>query len=149
MIKNIEIAGKDVKFDTSLSWMFLYKTQFGSDPIDIIMPAIKAAVPLFENAGNTLTAADIDMITDVLSEMNVTEGLQLIWALAANAQKDIDEPTAWYHGFDTFPLDEILAGIVPALVESCLSTKKFQALSQAAKKAVPKKRTSRASSRQA
>jgi len=144
MIKNIEIAGKDVKFDTSLSWMFLYKTQFGSDPIDI-----KAAVPLFENAGNTLTAADIDMITDVLSEMNVTEGLQLIWALAANAEKDIDEPSAWYHEFDTFPLDEILAGIVPAIVESCLSTKKFQALSQAAKKAVPKKRTSRASSRQA
>lgn len=43
MIKTIEIDGKNVKFDTSLSWMFVYKMQFGTDPIDIIMPAIKAA----------------------------------------------------------------------------------------------------------
>jgi len=96
-------------------------------------------LPLFENAGNTLTAADIDLITDVLSEMNVTEGLQLIWALAANAEKDIDEPSAMVSRIRYVPLDEILAGIVPAIVESCLSTKKFQALSQAAKKAVPKR----------
>lgn len=146
MIKTVEIDGKNVKFDTSLSWMFVYKMQFGTDPIDIIMPAIKAAVPLFESVGKTLTSTDIDMITDVLSEVNVTEGLQLIWALAKNGDKEVDDPSAWFHQFERFPMDEILGSIVPSLVESCISTKKFKALSQAVKKAVPKKKqTSKAS----
>ncbi len=146
MIKTVEIDGKNVKFDTSLSWMFVYKMQFGTDPIDIIMTAIKAAVSLFESVGKTLTSTAIDMITDVLSELNVTEGLQLIWALAKNGDKEVEEPSTWFHQFERFPMDEILGSIVPSLVESCISTKKFKALSQAVKKAVPKKKqTSKAS----
>ena len=140
MIKTMEISGKDVQFDTSLSWMLLYRTQFGADPIDIVMPAIKAAIPLFERAGDELTEADLDMLTDVLSEINLTEGLQLIWSLARNADRKIADPESWYHGFDNFPLDDILSEIVPALVESCISTKKFEALSETVKKAVPKKK---------
>jgi hypothetical protein len=147
MIKTITISDKEIKFDTALSWMFIYRTQFGNDPVDIIMPAIKAAVPLFDNISGDFTAADIDMLTDVLSEINITEGLQMIWALARNANKDIDEPTVWYRAFDNFPLDEVLTEIVPALVESCISTKKYKALSQAMAKAVPKKKqTSKVSS---
>ncbi len=33
MIKTIEIDGKNVKFDTSLSWMFVYKMQFGTNQL--------------------------------------------------------------------------------------------------------------------
>ena len=147
MIKTITISDKVIKFDTALSWMFIYRTQFGNDPVDIIMPAIKAAVPLFDNIGAEFTAADIDMLTDVLSEVNITEGLQMIWALARNANKDIAEPSLWYHEFDNFPLDDVLTEIVPAITESCISTKKYKALSQAVVKAVPKKKqTSKASS---
>lgn len=62
--------------------MFLYKTQFGSDPDRHHHAGHQGGgAEAFENAGNTLTAADIDMITDVPSEMNITEGLQLIWRL--------------------------------------------------------------------
>ena len=46
MVKTIKIGERDVRFDTSLAWMFKYRTQFGHDPIDVIMPAIKAAIPL-------------------------------------------------------------------------------------------------------
>ena len=48
MVKTIKIGERDVRFDTSLAWMFKYRTQFGHDPIDVIMPAIKAAIPLVE-----------------------------------------------------------------------------------------------------
>ena len=140
MIKTIEISGRDVQFDTSLSWMLLYRTQFGSDPIDIVMPAIKAAIPLCNRAGEEFTEADYDLLTDVLSEISLTEGLQLIWSLARNADRKIDDPANWYHGFENFPLDDVLSEIVPALVESCISTKKFKALSETVKKAVPKKK---------
>lgn len=139
MIKTIKIDERDVRFDTSLAWMFKYKAQFGNDPIDVIMPAIKAAIPLVEIEDGKLTLADLDLLTDILSELNFTEALQLIWALAANGDKEIDNPEVWYSTFEFFPLDEVLSEVGPALFESCISTKKFKALSQKLKKAVPKK----------
>lgn len=147
MVKTITIGERDVRFDTSLSWMFKYRTQFGHDPIDVIMPAIKAAIPLVEIDGGKLTIADLDLLTDILSELNFTEALQLIWAIAANGDKDIDDPEVWYSRFELFPLDDVLKEIGPALLESCMSSKKFKALSQKLKKAVPKTSASKQSSK--
>lgn len=138
MIKTIKIGERDVRFDTSLAWMFKYRTQFGHDPIDVIMPAIKAALPLVEIEEGKLTIADLDLLTDILGELNFTEALQLIWAVAANGDKDINDPATWYREFDFFPLDEVISEVGPALLESCISTKKFKALSQKLKKTVPK-----------
>ena len=138
MIKTIKIGERDVRFDTSLAWMFKYRTQFGHDPIDVLMPAIKAALPLVEIEGGKLTIADLDLLTDILGELNFTEALQLIWAVAANGDKDIDDPETWYSRFDFFPLDEVLTAVGPALFKSCISSKKYKALSQQLKKAVPK-----------
>lgn len=123
MVKTIKIGARDVRFDTSLAWMFKYRTQFGHDPIDVIMPAVKAALPLVEIEGGKLTIADLDLLTDILGELNFTEALQLIWAVAANGDKDIDDPETWYSKFEFFPLDEVLTEIAPALFESCISTK--------------------------
>ena len=140
MIKTIRIGERDVRFDTSLAWMFRYRTQFGKDPIDVIMPAIKAALPLVELENGEITLSDLDLITDVAGELNFVDALQLIWALAANGDRNIDNPEVWYGQFEYFPLDEVLYEIGPALMESCISTKKFEALSQSLKKAVPKKK---------
>lgn len=137
MVKTIKIGERDVRFDTSLAWMFKYRTQFGHDPIDVIMPAIKAAIPLVEIEGGKLTIADLDLLTDILGELNLTEALQLIWALAANGNRDIDDPATWYAGFEYFPLDDILTEIAPAVFESCISSKKYRALSEKITKAVP------------
>ena len=137
MVKTIKIGERDVRFDMSLSWMFRYRTQFGHDPIDVIMPAIKAAIPLIEIEGGKLTIADLDLLTDILGELDLTEALQLIWSLAANGNKDIDDPATWYAGFDYFPLDDILTEIAPAVFESCISSKKYRALSGKLKAAVP------------
>lgn len=137
MVKTIRIGERDVRFDTSLAWMFKYRTQFGHDPLDVLMPAIKAAIPLVEIEGGKLTIADLDLLTDILGELNFTEALQLIWALAANGDREIDDPETWYSKFEFFPLDEVLTEVAPTLFESCISTKKFKALSQKLKKAVP------------
>ena len=138
MIKTLKIGERDVRFDTSLAWMFKYRTQFGHDPIDVIMPAIKAALPLVELEDGKITIADLDLMTDILGELNFTEALQLIWAVAANGDRDIDNPEVWYSQFEMFPLDEVLTEIGPVLFESCISTKKFKALSRKIQKAVPK-----------
>ena len=139
MIKTIKIGEEDVRFDTSLAWMFKFRSQFGHDPIDVIMPAVKAAVPLVELEGGELTLADFDLVTDILGEISFTDALQLIWALAANGNRDIEEPEVWYGRFEFFPLDEVLTEVAPAMMESCISSKKYKALSQSIRKAVPKK----------
>ena len=137
MVKTIKIGERDVRFDTSLAWMFKYRTQFGHDPIDVIMPAVKAALPLVEIEDGKLTIADLDLLTDILGELNFTEALQLIWAVAANGDRDINDPETWYSQFEFFPLDDVLTSVAPALFESCISSKKYKALSQKLKKAVP------------
>ena len=68
MIKTLKIGERDVRFDTSLAWMFKYRTQFGHDPIDVIMPAVKAALPLVELEDGKLTIADLDLMTDIIGE---------------------------------------------------------------------------------
>ena len=139
MIKTIQIGEKDIQFNTSLSWMFKYRSQFGHDPLDVLMPAIKAAIPLVNIDGMTLTLTDLDMLTDVLGELELTEALQLIWSLAANADPSIGDPERWYAGFDYFPLDEVLVTIGPAIFQSCISTKKYKALSQSLVTTAPMK----------
>lgn len=138
MVKTIKIGERDVRFDTSLAWMFKYRSQFGHDPIDILMPIVKAALPLVGIDGGKLTIADLDLLTDILGELNFTEALQLVWAVAANGDRDIDDPETWYSQFDLFPLDEVLIEVGPALFESCISSKKYKALSKKLKAAVPK-----------
>lgn len=141
MIKTIRIGEQDVQFNTSLSWMFKYKAQFGHDPMDVLMPAIKAAIPLVNLDRSTLTLTDLDMLTDVIGEMEMTEALQLVWAIAANADSGISDPERWYGSFEYFPLDEILTTIAPAIFQSCISTKKFKALSESLATMVPQTTT--------
>lgn len=129
MIKTIQIGEQSIQFNTSLSWMFKYRAQFGHDPMDVLMPAIKAAIPLFDIDRQSLTMTDLDMLTDVVGELDLTEALQLIWAIAANADSSISDPERWYGQFESFPLDEVLVTIGPAILQSCISTKKFKALS--------------------
>lgn len=141
MIKTIQIGEQDVQFNAALSWMFKYRAQFGHDPMDVLMPAIKAAIPLVSVDRGALTFTDLDMLTDVLGELDITEALQLIWALAANADPGISDPERWYDGFDYFPLDDVLTTIGPAVFQSCISTKKFKALSQSLRETVPQTTT--------
>jgi hypothetical protein len=142
MIKTIDIDDKPVKFDTSLAWMILYKAQFGDDPLSIIMPALQEAIPLVFVATskdnkidlNDLTESDIEGIADIFGTLEATQVLNIIWALAKNADNKIEEPMDWLHEFEYFPIDEIITQLVPALAETCISKKKYKALAQKIKK---------------
>lgn len=156
MIKKIDIDGTPVSFNTSLAWMILFRSRFERDPIEIVMPALKSAIPILtvysdgELDITKLTETDWDMLTDVLCQLNAVDLLELIWATAKNADKEIPEPEEWYNSFEVFPMDEVITEIVPSIAQSLISTKKFQALRKARDGATKKKtRASKASSRAA
>lgn len=159
MRKKIKIGNKEVEFNTSLAWVFIYKAQFGQDPLAVLLPMIKAATKAMVNlneaekaakakkaeAGKTakektgnndntlsfemLTDMDIDEAFDPLYEIEATEILSIIWALAANADENIEEPEKWLDSFDRFPLDEIGKELLPMIAQAVMSTKKYKALS--------------------
>lgn len=131
MQKTIEIEGKKIVFSTSLSWIYKYMSQFGEDPVQLIAPVLKTAVPIISSWGGDfkdLTAVDFDQLTDILFDIRVGDFLNLIWAIAKNGNKEIPEPEVWYAEFENFPVDEVITEIAPDILKSCISTKKYKAL---------------------
>ncbi len=131
MQKTMEIEGKKVVFSTSLSWIYKYMSQFGDDPIQLIAPVLKTAVPIIADWSGDfkdLTAVEFDQLSDILFDISVSDFLNLIWAIAKNGNKEIPEPDIWYAEFDNFPIDEVIAEIAPDILKSCISTKKYKAL---------------------
>lgn len=144
MIKTIKISNRDVSFDASLSWAFVYKNQFGADPLKVIMPAL---ISMYDGSEDGKIGFNAEMLEKVADKIDLTSFLQILWAMAKNADKDIPEPEEWFGQFETFPMDEVLMGVAPMLAKSCISLKNFQALSGAGHKKA-KKPTLKASSQE-
>lgn len=145
MEKIIKIGNQDIKFNTSLSWAFIYKAQFGVDPLTLLIPTIKSflnivlALPgglddlsskrineLIKNG--EIDSFDIDDLLEPLYDFETVQILQILWAFAKNGDDEVPEPKEWYKNFPVFPIDIVLKEIGPAIAESLLSTKKFKAL---------------------
>ena len=145
MEKIIKISDQDVRFNTSLSWAILYKAQFGVDPLTLLIPTIKSFLNIMIALPNGLDdlnherinqlikteeidSFDIDDLIEPLYDFEAVNILQLIWAFAKNADREIPEPSEWYSSFENFPLDVVLKELLPIVAESILSTKKYNAL---------------------
>lgn len=128
MQKIIEVEGKRINFSTSLSWVYKYMAQFGEDPISLIAPVIKTAVPLIADWDGEFTTTEFNQLTDLFFDISISDFLNVIWAVAKNGNKEIPDPENWYCEFDNFPVDEVIAEIAPDLLRSCMSTKKYNAL---------------------
>ena len=136
MIKTIKIGDRDVSFDASLSWAFVYKNQFGTDPLKVIMPAL---ISMYDGNAEGDVKFDGKLLERLSDKIDLVSFLQILWALAKNADKDIQEPETWFGQFETFPMDEVLKEIAPMLAKSCISLKNFQALLGANHKKTAKK----------
>lgn len=115
MIKSIQMGEKEVQFSTCFAWVFIYKSQFGKDPAQILLPAVKDLQGADEaTAGYTLM--------EKLGFSGVTE---ISWAMARLADKKTPEPEAWIASFgDDFALMDLVTDVLPEAIESCFTTKK-------------------------
>lgn len=151
----IKIDDRDVKFNLSLSWAFCYKAQFGIDPLTVLIPAVKTILEILAKISNIdemdlktiqqkqkegeIDQFDIDDLFEPMDEFEATEILQLIWAFAKNADNEIPQPQEWFRDFKVFPLDEVFSTLLPSILQSIISTKKYKALMGAVRAETPKK----------
>lgn len=134
MIKTVRIDDREVKFKFSFASFYIFKNQFRYDPLQKVLPAIGEAI----NALNTLDISKSEITAEVVgdvfenvSSLEAIDLLNLIWAFAKTADRDIKEPEYWYDDFENFPLFDVVAELFPVFVESMGSKKKSTISTQA------------------
>ena len=145
MRRTISIENHSIEVDTSMGWLFVYRSTFGHDVLPDLMPLIEAALAgLAEIFGSkviredhtidpekVMELMDADALVDMLVKMagvELTTVLQIFWAMAKNARKDLPPAEIFYAGLERFPMDEIIPGLFYAIVESSVSSKNAESL---------------------
>lgn len=70
-----------------------------------------------------------------------TTALNIIWAMAKNADDSIPAPFEWANQFENFPLDQIVPEVLDAVINTVVSEKNRKRLGKLAKKNQPKAST--------
>lgn len=132
----------ELTLDNNIGWMIAYRDQFGRDIVPALIPVLNAGIDLAfgivqamgtgEKAGiETLKKIDPDALHDAVLQVSAIEAVDLInitWALAKNADDDIQEPREWVKQFEGFPLDLIGGAVFDLVFNSMISTKNWNRL---------------------
>lgn len=142
MEKTITIGGVDVRLSNNIGWVFAYRDQFGRDIIPALMPALESIVslvPAITKAGDeggvvsVLQSSEMEDATLRLAGLEVTDLINIVWALAKAADDDIPEPRRWVRQFDEFPIDVIAPAAFDLVLSGVISSKNRTRLREMAK----------------
>jgi hypothetical protein len=126
MLKTMQFGEKEVQFSTAFAWAFIYKSQFGEDPVKTLLPTVKG---VFSNK-------EIEAIEDeeekeqaqvfaLMEALGITGIAQIAWAMAKLADSSIPAPLSWIESFgDDFPVMDMLEELVTEAISSCFASKK-------------------------
>lgn len=144
MIKQITLSeSHSIEINSSMGWLFVYRSAFGRDILPDLMPIIEAVISgMAEILEDVDDAGNIDVKTIAESVSNGTLNnalatfstmefitiIQIVWAMAKNADKSIPSIDEWAGGIENFPLDVILPQLFEALTESMISSKNAKSL---------------------
>lgn len=157
MIKTITIEGKEIRLDNNIGWAMTYRDQFGTDIIPALMPLFAGAMDviseLIQKVGNNKEIDVAELLAEIdgdalinavihLSGFEFVDFINIVWALAKNADDTIPEPKLWVKQFDVFPLDEIAPEVFTLIAKGVISSKNMKRLSDLKITARKKKSTS-------
>ena len=141
MQKTVKIDSKtSITLDNNVSWMLAYRDQFGRDIVPLLIPALNTGINLAISVAKTTeggfsreTIAKLDSteITDAiynLAGMEMTDIINIIWAMAKTADEEIEEPRVWVRQFNVFPLDVLAPAVVELAIKGLMTTKNFERL---------------------
>lgn len=154
MIKTVQFEGHSLEINTSGGWFFVYKDYFGHDIMPDIMPALETMLqmavsiagkvdPGERDAHQILAALDEDVLEEIFAKMagaQLTTVMQIVWAMARNADESVPGPREFFNKYDTFPWDTAGLEVFKALLESNISTKNVKSLLASLKKQKKKNR---------
>ncbi|NLY09206.1 MAG: hypothetical protein GXZ11_04810 [Tissierellia bacterium] len=143
MIKTITIDGKEVQFKASASFPIIYKANFNSDILTIIMPLIEEllkgmddllAKDVIKDGKLNLIPSDLATMLENVYSVELVDIMYLLWTLAKCADKEIPEPAKWFEQFDEFPIIDIASEVLPMLFTSLFSKKKLTEMAKIVEK---------------
>lgn len=152
MEKTVKIGGKNVKLSNNVSWMMIYRDQFGHDILPSLMPMIAGALDviagLITQTGKTdeISLEDLASLTDGDALINamihiggfeMVDFIYIVWAMAKAADDDIDDPMTWVRGFNTFELDRIGPEVFRLIFNGVVSSKNVKRLKDLKKRIQP------------
>lgn len=128
MKKVINIDGKDVKFSINFPMFIIYRNTFGVDMLETIIPGLTALAPALSQfaKGDMSEDSFIDAIS-ALNYFKVTDVINMLWASAKAANKDIPDVFEWISEFESFPVADIVKELYPIFIPSLVTTKKLDA----------------------
>ena len=145
MEKTIKIGNKTVKLNNNIGWALAYRDQFGRDIIPALMPLLAGVLDLMAGivaeTGKTkdVSLADIEEVLDGdrlmdamihLGGLELTDFVNITWALAKSADENIPEPREWVKEFETFPLDVIGPAVFGLVAKGLVSSKNLKRLEE-------------------
>ena len=125
MLKTMQIGDKEVTFSTAFAWTFIYKSQFGKDPVKSLVPMLKSTFndPEIEAIENEDEKSQAQVLA-MLEELGFTGVIQIAWAMAKLVDNNISDPLTWLISFgDDFPVMDVMTELVTEAVTSCFATK--------------------------
>lgn len=144
MIKTITLEeGKDLTLSNNVGWLLVYKDQFGQDIVPSLIPVLNAGIDLvygiYKATGgkldkdvlDKLDPDDIEEAVYKLAGFEATDLLNIVWAMAKNADDSIPEPKRWLNTFEVFPLDIIVPAVFDLLYKGMVSSKNSTRLQEA------------------
>lgn len=142
MIKTVQFEGHSLEINTSGGWFFVYKDYFGHDILPDILPALESMLqmavsiagkvsPGETDVKDILKALDEDTLEEVFMRMagaEITTVMQIVWAMAKNADTGVESPREFFNRYDAMPWDEVGQEVFKALLESNVSSKNVKSL---------------------
>lgn len=134
--------GKELKLSNNLTWLMIYRDQFGHDIVPALVPLLNTGVDILFGAYQATDGMtdikkfwnmDTSVIKDALFEasgLEMVEIMNIVWSMAKAADSTIVEPIRWYSQFDSFPLDIILPQVFEMVYKHFISTKNLNRLQE-------------------
>ena len=151
MIKEINISENEkIKLNASLGWVLRYRAQFGHDILPDLLPMLESGLVLVGGAMDESgelewrKLLEFDTVSSAMISFagaEFTTALNIIWAMAKNADESIPAPFEWANQFENFPLDKIVPEVLDAVINTVVSEKNRKRLGKLAKKNQPKAST--------
>lgn len=142
MIKEYRIT-KDEKLtlNSSAGWLYIYKEQFGHDILPDLLPVLEAAL---ESVGKVteqvlekeeptqgdyiMAMVKSEVIDDIILAgmgAELTTVLNIIWAMAKNADQTTYSPIDFYNQYENIEFDKLLPDVFKQILQSLTSKKKL------------------------
>lgn len=135
--------GQELTLSNNVGWLFIYRDQFGRDIVPTLVPALNAGIDLIfaiykatdgKITKEILKTMDADEITSALwsaSGIEAVDLLNVVWAMAKNADDSIPDPMKFFRSFETFPVDLIFPAAFELLYKGLISGKNLTRLQEA------------------